>query len=233
MLERIVVPNVLRVLALGSFLGCGPAIADEPRPADAGTPPPAVSSAGPEHADPRRWSFRPGPFVDCRYFLITEASTDRVLMKTDDALDQFIFTNRLGIMKNLDEHRSVGGSIDLRLAMGVVSCAPTLRYRQWLTHDQSVDLSASYVANDARGLVGPILDARLNLSNSFYVQAGVCQFRDEWYEWDIRYPSAYDRLPKHRRVYGGVGFGGAPGAVLWGVELVGIGLLAIFFSGMS
>jgi hypothetical protein len=233
MLGRIANRNVLRTLALGSVFLCGLAIADELGPVSTRTASPVISLADPTHSKQRIFSFRPSTFDDCKYFLITETSTDRVLMKTDDAFDQYIFTNRLGLMKNLDKHRAIGGSLDLRLAMGVVSCAPTLRYRQWLTHDRSLDLSASYVANQARGLVGPILDARINLTNYFYVQGGVCQFRDEWYGWDIRYPSAYDQLPRHRKVYGGVGFGGRPGAMLWGVELVGIGLLAILFSGMS
>jgi hypothetical protein len=117
--------------------------------------------------------------------------------------------------------------------MGRVCCAPTPRYRQWLSHDQSIDLSASYVSNHSRGLVGPILDARLNLTNYFYVHGGVCQFRDEWYSWDIRNPSGYDQAARQRRLYGDIGFGGGPGAGLWGVELLGLGILTAIFSGMN
>jgi hypothetical protein len=239
-LERIVSRNVVSVLSLASLLLCGPAAAGRLETPDRGSDFPAASPVIPQQDEQRRFSFRPGPFDRCKYFMITETSADWVWMKVEDGFDQYIFTNSLGLMDNLDAHRAVGGSFDLRLARGHLSCAPALRYRQWFTRDRSVDLSVGYVSNHESDpfsysprLAGPIVNARLNLTHCFYVQGGLCRFEGPSYRNNDLIPSGAPGGTGRFETYGGIGLGGVPGVSLWGVELVGLGLLALAFSGMS
>jgi len=239
-LERIVGRNVVSVLSLAALLLCGPATAGRLEPPDRGSDFPAASPVIPAQGEQRRFSFSPGPFDRCKYFMITETSTDWVLMKVEDGFDQYIFTNSLGLMANLDAHRAVGGSIDLHLARGHLSCAPTLRYRQWFTRSQSMDLSVGYVSNHTSdpfdyspSLAGPIVNARFNLTHCLYVQGGLCRFEGPSYLNDYLITSGAPGGSAGFKAYGGIGLGGVPGVSLWGVELVGLGLLALAFSGMS
>lgn len=232
---NLVTRNAVSALSLAALFLCGPATAGRSAPPDRGSDPTAVSQAIPAQGEQRRFSFSPDPFDQCKYFMITETSTDWVWMKVEDGFDQYIFTNSLGLMDNLDAHRAVGGSIDLRLARGHLSCAPALRYRQWFTRDQSVDLSVGYVSNHESDLfsysprlAGPIVNARFNLTNYLYVQGGLCRFEGPSYLNNYLIPSG-----ARFRTYGGIGLGGVPGVSLWGVEAVGLVLLALAFSGMS
>jgi hypothetical protein len=184
-------------------------------------------------AERRSFSFSPQPYDRCDYFMITEFSTSAVAMKVPHShlSDQFLFTDSFGFMKNLEGGSALGASIDLHLSDGsgdldreAIQVAPTLRYKHWLPRKQSLDLSIGYIPKGADlGLVGPIANLRYSPLSTFYVQAGVCQFR----EFTLIPGSFYEYHEERKtRLFGGAGVGGVPATIFWGVQLVGAVVVA-------
>ncbi len=191
---------------------------------------------------PRRTlSFTPHRLDRCAYFVVTETSGSRVSVTTVDKMDEYLFTDGIGLMKNLDQRWAVGGGVDLHLARGQVVAAPTVRCRRWFAGEQSVEASLGYVFAPRPNemgyapaqLVGPIVSARYSPTPGLFVQGGVCRLREGRYDYD-QLTRTFTYLQQERtRAFGGVGLGGGAGAVLWGVELVTLGVLIAMFAGMD
>jgi hypothetical protein len=170
-----------------------------------------------------------------RYFLVTEAGVRKTWMPVTDHMDQYIFVNSIGLMKNVGHRRAVGGSIDATLALGQLKFAPAVRYKQWLEKAGSLDLSLGWIGGNSRGAVGPVLNARYSPTTFFYVEGGLCRIQDQ-HEGLFYYPSSpyyADPARPHLNGFLGAGFGGRPGRIVWGAEVVGAGLLILMFSGMD
>jgi hypothetical protein len=170
-----------------------------------------------------------------RYFLVTEAGVRKIWMPTTDHMDQYIFLNNFGLMKRIAPRRAVGGSVDMTLALGEIKFAPTVRYKHWLEKAGSLDFSFGYIADNKRGAVGPVLNARYSPGKYFYVEAGLCQI-EVGYERAYYFPhSPYPPAAGRPRLNGylGAGFTGGAGALVWAAEATGIGLLILMFSGMD
>lgn len=181
-------------------------------------------------ADRGTLCFNPQPGDRCGSFLITEFSTNVVSTEARDnhSMDRLIATDSFGLMRNLDGGSALGASLDLHLAQSELKFGPSLRYKRWLTGNQSLDLSLGYVIdNDRLGLAGPIGSIRYSPVRYFYLQAGACQFR-EFHP----VPGTVNEYRKEMktRVYGGLGFGGVPGAVCWGAQVVGVIVVAAAFA---
>lgn len=122
----------------------------------------AVMTAGAARAeDPRGENPVPqSSLAGRRYFMVTEAGVRKTWMPVSDPLDQYIFVNSIGVMKNISHARAVGGSLDATVALGQLKFAPAVRYKQWLRGAGSVDASLGYIAGNSRGAVGPVVSAR-------------------------------------------------------------------------
>src|SRR4029077_587717 len=132
----------------------------------------------PDVAKPHRSIvFSPDRADRCDYFFVTEFNTDITGVKSQDGVDRFLFTDALGLMRNVDRTRAVGLSIDAHLTAGRLGFAPTIRVKQWLAGRSSIDLSLGYVHTpiEKEGIVGPIVNVRYSPTAWFHVQAGGCR----------------------------------------------------------
>jgi hypothetical protein len=224
---RRMAPKRMLVAALAACALClsGTARAQPVSPANADTAGGAAKRRG--------VSFSPKPYARCDVFFVTEFSANLLFVEVDDQMDRFLFTDSFGLMKNLTPDKALGGSFDLHVAQGVAKYAVTVRYKQWLGERQSVDLSLGFFPDDAPGIVGPIANLRYSPAQSFYVQAGLCQIKEQWGTY-VGYPE-YFRYHEARtfRVYGGIGCGGVPGVVLWGAQMLGIGVVGLLVFGFG
>ncbi len=101
-------------------------------------------------------------------------------VKSQDGVDRYLFTDAIGLMRNIDRSRAVGASIDVHLTAGAFRFTPTIRFKQWLTGRRSLDLSLGYASAtiEQEGVVGPIVDVRFSPTGWFHVQAGACRIRN-------------------------------------------------------
>jgi hypothetical protein len=188
----------------------------------------ATSTAGGESST-RPFSFNPDPAAD--YFLVTEFRVSRLaIADTQDPVDSYLFTDSFGLMRRLSSHDAVGATIDFHLAEGEFAAAPSIRYRRWLTRQQSIELSAGYASGD-KVLSGPIVEARYSPVPPLHVQVGVARYVERRYVYEP--PVFVLREEKKQRWYGGVGCAGSIGAVAWGAQLVAAGLMLIFVARLA
>jgi hypothetical protein len=174
--------------------------------------------------------FAPDRPERCDYFLVTEFTTSFTGAKPGDAFDSFLYTDAIGVMRNVDRSRAVGASIDVHLANGAVRLAPTLRFKQWLKGRGSVDLLVGYAPStiEQEGVTGVIVDVRYSPAVWCHVQAGACRIRDV--SSIFYYPEFRVEEDTRLRLHAGVGLGGVPGVASWGVQAVGFALLAAAFA---
>jgi hypothetical protein len=188
----------------------------------------------------RPLSFTPHRLDKCAFYVALEASWNRGSMETGDSMDKLLITNGIGLMKNIDQRWAVGGVVDLHWEGGIAKVAPTVRCRRWFAGEQSVEATLGYIANGTRtddvrmrtetGLMGPIVSVRYSPTPGFFVQGGVCRYRERRYDYEGYGPY----LPRHwthdySKAYGGIGLSGPGGAVAWGAEIITLGLaLALF-----
>jgi hypothetical protein len=193
-----------------------------------------AQAAEPDPAPSRkRFSFTPRPGDRCEYFFVTEFQASYTSARAQDPVDRYIFTDSFGLMRNVGRG-AVGASLDVSLALGAVRFSPMVRYKRWLGSKQSVE-SVGHFLEDSPGLVGPIVTARYCPVNYFHLQAGVCQYREQWtvVTNPYNYPDDFEfHDEKTYRVFGGLGFGGIPGVSLWGAQLVGVVILGSFAAAM-
>lgn len=203
----------------------------------------AVLVAGPVHAQPdtphimaeshKPIVFSPDRPDRCDYFFVTEFSTAVTGVKSQDGLDRYLFTDALGLMRNIDRTRAVGASIDAHLSAGMVRFAPTLRFRQWLADRSSIELSLGYASASItqEGVVGAIANLRYSPAAWCHVQAGACRIRQ------VRsifiFPDYRVDQNTQLQLYAGIGLGGVPGVISWGAQALGAVGLSLALSGMD
>ena len=169
----------------------------------------------------------------CDYFFVTEFNVGATGVKSQDGVDRFLFTDALGLMRNIDRTRAIGVSIDAHLTAGAIRFAPTIRFKQWLVGRRSVDLSLGYATTSIaqEGVVGPIVDMRYSPTAWFHLQAGACRIRNVrsiWY-----YPDYHVDEDSQVQLYAGAGLGGVPAVISWGAQAIGFAGVALAFSGME
>ncbi len=199
----------------------------------AGAPGPVWCETSP-FLEPRRTIvFTPDRPDRCEYFFVTEFNVSATGVKSQDGVDRFLFTDALGVMRNIDRSRAVGLSLDAHLAAGGIRFAPTIRFKQWLAGRSSLDLLVGYAHTpiEQEGVTGAIVDARYSPTAWFHIQAGACRIRSVssiWY-----YPDYHVNEDTQLAFHAGVGLGGVPGVVSWGVQGIGFGVLYAMFSNME
>jgi len=179
-------------------------------------------------------AFSPDRLDRCTYFFVTEFDASLTPgVETRDAVDRLLFTDALGLMRNIDRTRAVGISIDAHLSAGGFRFAPTLRFKQWLAGRASLDLALGYATDDIEheGVVGPIVDVRYSPSEWFHLQAGACRIRNVGFITYYPEYSVDEQSPL--RFYAGVGLGAVPGVVSWGAQAVGFATLVAMLSAMD
>lgn len=169
----------------------------------------------------------------CDYFFVTEFNVGVTGVKSQDGVDRFLFTDALGLMRNIDRTRAIGVSLDAHLTAGAVRFTPTIRFKQWLAGRKSLDLSLGYASTslEQEGVVGAIVDVRYSPTAWFHVQAGACRIRSVTSIW--YYPDYHVEEDTQFQAHAGVGLGGVPGVISWGVQAIGFAGLALTFSGMN
>ncbi len=217
------------------------AIGEAPSRADS----PSTSAGQAESVTPKRprriFSFTPRRYDQCELFLATEASGARVAITTIDPMDEYLFANGIALMKNIDPRWSVGGGVDVHLARGIFKVAPDVRCRRWFAREQSIEASLGYVTSPPRNepggnaidLVGPIVSARYYPARWFFVQGGVCRFRERRSSYHAETQSLTYSTRDFSKAFGGIGLSGGGGATLWGIEALTVGVLMALLAGME
>ena len=181
-----------------------------------------ASDAG-EH---RTFRKTPAPLAKCDWFPLLEAGVARMATSENQWEDNVLFTNSVGLMRNVSERDAIGASIDVHLTNGFGTWAPTARWRRFVGERASAELSAGWVVNDHLGARGPIAQVRYAPVPQVYAQIGATQYRH--YEWSVA-PDGWltSRLKKDTRLFVGAGCNGVPAAVTTAVEALA---LAVAFS---
>jgi len=200
----------------------------------AAAPAPVLCDPSLDFAEPHRTIvFSPDRPDRCDYFFVTEFNLGVTGVKSQDGVDRFLFTDALGLMRNIDRTRAVGVSVDAHLTAGAFRFAPTIRLKQWLAGRSSIDLSLGYATTsiEQEGVAGPIVDVRYSPTTWFHVQAGACRIRN------VRsiyyYPTYHVGEDSQVQLHAGVGLGGLPGVISWGAQGIAfVGLMAAL-SGMN
>jgi len=169
----------------------------------------------------------------CDYFFVTEFNATATGANSQDAVDRFLFTDAVGIMRNIDGSRAVGLSLDAHLTAGELRFAPTVRFKQWLGGRSSLDVLFGYATDspEKEGVVGPVMDVRYSPTAWFHLQAGACRIRNVTSIW--YYPEYRVEGNTRFEFHAGVGLGGVPGVVSWGAQAVGAAVLVSLLSGMD
>jgi hypothetical protein len=180
----------------------------------------------------RETVFNPAPPSQARWFFLTETTASWMLAPAS-RYRGLLLTNSLGMMCNFGASNAIGWSVDLHQGNAQFQIAPMLRYRHWFDEHQSFDVAAGYLAGRTYGLAGPIAYVRYSPTPMFHLHAGVAGIRSYDYTLD---PQGYPRYHERRRMqtFAGLGFGGVPGAVLMGAQVLLFGsFIAILASGYS
>jgi hypothetical protein len=195
--------------------------------------PAGAAQVAPPRGPRRLLSFTPHRRDECAAFVVTETSVNRVDIQTGDAMDQYLVTDCIGLMMNLDPRWAVGGAVELHWALGTIKVAPAVRCRRWFGREQSVEASLGYISDGEPGLVGPIVSARYSPFPGLCLQGGVARYREQRYAYD---PVTYrGRTWNHdtSRAFGGVGLSGPGGAAIWGIQALAVGVAIALFAGMG
>jgi hypothetical protein len=177
--------------------------------------------------------FSPDRPERCDYFFVTEFNASVTGAQSQDPLDSFLFTDALGVMRNVGRSSALGASVDAHLINGNLSLTPTVRFKQWLGGRSSLDLSLGYANDDLEheGVVGPIVNARYSVNKWLHLQAGGCRVRNVT---SISYVPDYHVTEQSSfQVYGGAGLGGLPGVISWGAQAIGFTVMSAMASGMD
>lgn len=195
-----------------------------------------VHAAGP--ASPDTGQFRvlrwvAAPAGRCDWFVVFEAGIARVFVPADDWVDHTLFTNSVGLMRNVSARDAIGGSLDMHWLAGEVAMAPTVRWRRFLGRGASLETMIGWNSTSGEGVDGPIGQLRYAPVPEAYIEAGAFPYR----YWDfVPYPQAGFATPRLRhetRVFAGLGVAGAPGAVAWTVEALALAVTLAVAIGLS
>lgn len=180
----------------------------------------------------RSLSFRPDRLEKCDFFLVTEFSVSAIGTGSADPIDDLLFSDSFGIMRNIDSARAVGLTLDAHVARGL-RLTPNVRFKQWLSRRSSIDLTLGYAHASVEddGVFGWIGDVRYSPAPWFHVRTGVCRIREVY---------AISYLPDRQvnqailtRFHAGVGVGEVPGVIAWGGQVLLFATFVALFSGMS
>ncbi len=178
-----------------------------------------------------RWSAASA--TRCDWFVVFEAGAAHVFVKADDWVDHTLFTNSLGLMRNIGERDAVGGSLDMHWVAGDVVMAPTVRWRRFLGRSASAEAMVGWTNATREGVDGPIAQVRYAPTPQVYVLAGAFPYR----RWEVvPYPQEGFATPKLRndtRVFAGIGFTGVPAAVAWATEALALAVTFVVVMGLS
>ena len=176
----------------------------------------------------RGLAFSPDTPDRCKWFFITESNVSFVPMDASSPFDKLLIDDSCGLMKNVGSRDAVGASMDLILAQDF-HFAPTLRYKRWFGA-HSVDLMLGYIPGETEGPTGPILTARYSPARLFQIQIGGCRYRQTTYQYID--PSGWTEERTPLQFFLGIGFGGAAGTALWGVQAILVGAAASAYGGL-
>lgn len=186
----------------------------------------AASPAALDAGEHRTFRKTPAPLAQCDWFPLLEAGVARLTTSENQWEDNVLFTNSVGLMRNVSERDALGASVDVHLTNGFGSWAPTVRWRRFVGASASAEVSAGWVVNDHDGVRGPIAQLRYAPVPQVYAQVGATQYRH--YDWDIAPGGAASaHLKKDTRLFVGAGCNGVPAAVTTVVEVLA---LAVAFS---
>lgn len=178
-------------------------------------------------------AFNPNTPDRCDWFFITESNVSITRLSNPvESGDKLLINDSFGLMKQVGARAAVGASIDF-IAAQDLHYAPTLRYKRWYG-SRSVDLTLGYVPGELAGPTGPIVAARFSPARLLHIQVGACQYR-EFHDHFESYGYSYTySLDEQKKMHGfiGIGFGGAAGAALWGVQAIAVGAAASAYSGL-
>lgn len=215
----------------GDITVLGAAIVERPAPPE---------SLGAGHAAGKAWrrlALSPHPLDRCEYFLIFEVSTGRFALDTRDALDAYMLSHALVVMRNLDPRWAVGAGAQFHWATGNIKLAPEVRVRRWFGREQSVEAAFGWLlatepaayGGDFLQQVGPIASLRYSPHPWVFVQAGATQYREFRPVYVPPYSFGAGEAREDTKVFAGIGFAGTGALVALGGEVIAfVGLIAAF-----
>lgn len=178
------------------------------------------------------FQFRPDRLEKCDFFLVTEFSVSVIGTGSPEPIDDLLFTDSFGIMRNIDPSHAVGLTLDAHVARGL-RLTPNVRFKQWFSRRSSIDLTLGYAhaAVEDDGVFGWIGDVRYSPAPWFHVRTGVCRIREVH---AITYlPDRQVNQTVLTRFHAGVGVGEVPGVIAWGGQVLLFATFVALFSGMS
>lgn len=201
--------------------------------------PESLAAAGGAPAKWRRFALGPHRQDRCEFFLVFEVSTGRFALDTRDAIDAFMLSHALVVMRNLDPDWAVGGGMQFHWATGNFKAAPEVRVRHWFGREQSIEAAFGWLlATEPDGYdgdflqqVGPIASLRYSPHPWVFVQAGATRYREFRPTYVPPYSFGTGEAREDTRVFAGIGFAGTGALVALGGEAIAfVGLIAAFSS---
>lgn len=178
-----------------------------------------------------RWS--PSPAAKCDWYVVFEAGIAHVFVRADDWVDNTLFTNSVGLMRNVGERDALGGSLDMHLVAGDIVIGPSVRWRHFVGNSASAEAMVSWANAANEGVDGLMATLRYAPASQVYVEAGAFQYR----RWEfVPYPQPGFGIGHQRhdaRAFAGIGFTGAPAAATWTVEALALAVTFVIVMGLS
>lgn len=178
------------------------------------------------------FQFRPDRLEKCDFFFVTEFSVSAIGTGSVEPMDDLLFTNSFGLMRNIDRSRAIGLALDAHVAKGF-RLSPTVRFKQWLARRSSVDVTVGYAHApfDEEGIVGWNGEARYYPAPWFHVRTGLCRIRDVHAIY--YFPDPRVEQTTETRFHAGVGVGEVPGVAAWGGQVLLLAVFVAMFAGAS
>lgn len=190
----------------------------------------AVPSVVRDSGEHRAFRKTPAPLAQCDWFPVLEAGVARLATSQDDWEDNALFTNSVGLMRNVSTRDAIGASLDVHMTNGFGAWAPTVRWRRFVGTTASAEVSTGWIVNDHLGVRGPIAQARYAPIPQVYAQVGATQYRH--YEWTVAPGGAATAsLKKDTRFFAGAGCNGVPAAVTTVVEALALAAAFVLYMG--
>lgn len=227
--------SLVRVFAVA--LLCLAAAAPQSRAADrvgsgflADTSSRGARAAAPDTGEHRTFRKTPAPLAQCDWFPVFEAGVARLGTSQGEWEDNVLFTNSVGLMRNVNTRDALGASLDVHMTSGFGAWAPTVRWRRFVGTTASAEVSAGWIVNHHLGVRGPIAQVRYAPIPQVYAQVGATQYRH--YDWSIAPGGAATAsLRKDTGFFVGAGCNGVPAAVTTVVEALALAAAFVLYMG--
>lgn len=178
-------------------------------------------AAARDSGEHRTFRKTPAPLAQCDWFPVLEAGVARLNVDDEQWENQMLFSNSIGLMRNVSAHDALGASLDVHMTNGFGAWSPTVRWRRFMGARASAELSAGWISNDHDGVRGPIAQVRYAPVPQVYAFAGAAQYRR--YVWNTAPGGAATaHLEKDSRAFAGAGCNGVPAAVTTVVEALAL-----------